>query len=221
MNTIITIDRQFGSGGLEIARKTAQRYGIPCYDRELLARTARESGFTEELILSQDEIPESSFIFGLIADTFSDAPLNEEVFFAQRETIRKIARETKDGCVIVGRCADCALQRHTNLVRIFIHATEPFRMERIRTGKAGENPEYASLTDEKLLDLMRKKDRQRWSYYDHYSQKRWGQAKNYDFTIDSGFLGIEGSVEQIVSVIDAFKKNGGERKWQEEESRSS
>ena len=221
MNTIIAIDRQFGSGGLEIARQVAAHYGTACYDRELLAETARESGFTEELVHSQDEIPGSSFIFSLIADTFSDAPLHEEVFFAQQETIRKIAREAENGCVIVGRCADVALRRHTNLVRVFIHATEPFRMARIRAGKAGDDPAYAAMTDEKLLDLMRKKDRERWSYSDRYAQKRWGQAKNYDFTIDSGFLGIEGSVEQIVSVIDAFERNGGERKWQEEESRSS
>ena len=221
MNSIIAIDRQFGSGGLEIARLVADHYGIHCYDRELLAKTARESGFTEELIQAQDEAPASSFIFSLIADTFTDAPLNEEVHFAQQETIRKIARETKGGCVIVGRCADFALRRHKNLVRIFIHATEPFRMDRIRAGKAGDDPQYASMTDEKLLELMRKKDRARWSYYDHYTQKRWGQAKNYDFTIDSGFLGIAESVVQIVGVIDAFERNGGERKWQEETSRSS
>ena len=221
MNTIIAIDRQFGSGGLEIARLVAEHYGIACYDRELLAKTAQESGFTEELIQAQDEIPDSSFIFSLIADTLSDRPLNEDVFFAQQETIRKIARESENGCVIVGRCADCALRRHTNLVKIFIHATEPFRMERIRAGKAGNDPKYADLSDAKLLELMRKKDRERWSYYDRYSQKRWGQAKNYDFTIDSGFLGIEGSVGQIVHVIDAFERNGGERKWLEEESRSS
>ena len=217
MNTIIVIDRQFGSGGLEIARLVAERYGVTCYDRELLARTARESGFTEELIQTQDEIPGSSFIFSLIADTFSEAPLNEEVFFAQQETIRKIARESEKGCVIVGRCADVALRRHTNLISVFVHATEPFRMSRIRADK----PEYAALPDGKLLELMRKKDKERWSYYDFYSQKRWGQAKNYDFTIDSGLLGIPGSVEQIVSVIDAFEKNGGEKRWLQEESRSS
>ena len=90
-------------------------------------------------------------------------------------------------------------------------------MSRIRA----EKPNYAALSDEKLLELMRKKDKERWSYYDFYSQKRWGQAKNYDFSIDSGLLGIPGSVEQIVSVIDAFEKNGGEKQWLQEESRSS
>lgn len=213
MNTIVAIDRQFGSGGLEIARLVAERRQVPCYDRELLARTARESGFTEAQVQTQDEVPGSSFIFGLIADTFSNMPLHQEVFFAQQETIRKIARESKDGCVIVGRCADVALRRHTNLVNIFIHATEPFRMDRIRAGKAGNNPQYKNLDEKGLLELMRKKDKERWSYYDAYAQQRWGQAKNYDLTINSGLLGIEGSVEQIAQFLDAFEKDGGEKKW--------
>lgn len=220
-NIIIAIDRQFGSGGLEIARKVAEYYKIACYDRELLAKTAQESGFTEELIQTQDEMPGSSFIFSLIADTFSEMPIHEDVFFAQQETIRKIARESENGFVMVGRCADVALRRHKNLIKIFIHAPESFRMDRIRAGKAGDNPEYKNQSDEKILELMRKKDKERWSYYDYYSQQRWGQAKNYDFTINSGLLGIDGSVSQILNIIDAFVKNGGEKQWMQKESRSS
>ena len=213
MNTIVTLDRQFGSGGLEIARLVAERRGVPCYDRELLERTARESGFTEEQIQTQDETPESAVIFGLIADTFSTRPLNQEVFLAQQETIRTIARETENGCVIVGRCGDIALRRHTNLVRIFVHAPETFRMDRIRSGKAGSDPAYRERTDRELLELMRSKDKERWSYYDAHAQQRWGQAKNYDFTINSGLLGIAGSVEQILRLLAAFEESGGQKQW--------
>ncbi len=214
MNTIIIIDRQFGSGGLEIARRIAEKRGIPCFDRELIERAAVDRGLTKEQIENQDERPGSGIIFGLIADTMYTRPLEEEVFLAEREAIRKIARESKDGCVIVGRCADIALSRHTNLVSIFIHASEAFRMERVRSGKAGgeDGINYRSWSDEKLLELLKKKDKERWSYYDSHAQRRWGQAKNYDFTINSAFLVIEGSVKHILALIDDFEQEGEDRK---------
>lgn len=95
MNTIIVIDRQFGSGGREIAQRIAEKRQIPFYDRKLLERTAKESGFTETLVETQDEKPGNSIIFGLIADTFTDMPIEQDIFYAQQETIRSIARESK------------------------------------------------------------------------------------------------------------------------------
>ena len=213
MNTIVVIDRQFGSGGLEVAHLIASHYDIPCYDRNLLAKTAAESGLSENIIKTQDETPSSSFIFSLIADTLSDMPLNQEIFFAQQETIRKIARDEKAGFVIVGRCADVALRKHDNLLSIFIHATEGFRMDRIKAGKVSDDASYSDWSDSNLLELMRKKDKERWRYYDFYSQKRWGQSKYYDLTINSGLLGIEMSARQIISVIDSFEENGGKKLW--------
>ena len=214
-NTIIVIDRQFGSGGLEIARSIAKKRNIPCYDRELIENAARESGLTKEQIETQDERPSSSVIFGMIADTMFTKPLEEEVFLAERDAIRKAARESTEGCVIIGRCADVALRKHANLVNIFIHAAEPFRMERIRTGKAGaeDGIPYQKWTDEQLLSLMRKKDKERWSYYDAHAQQRWGQAKNYDLTINSAVLGIDGSVAHILSFLEDFERKGGEKVW--------
>lgn len=213
MKTIIVIDRQFGSGGREIAQRIAEKRQIPFYDRKLLERTAKESGFTETLVETQDEKPGNSIIFGLIADTFTDMPIEQDIFYAQQETIRSIARESKNGCVIVGRCADVALRRHTNMLSIFIHAPESFRMERVRQGKAGEDPAYRKLDDKKMLELLKKKDKERWSYYDHYTQQRWGQSKNYDLSINSGLLGIEKSADYILEIIDAFEADGGEKSW--------
>ena len=117
MNTIITIGRQFGSGGHEIGEKLAQHYGIKCYDKELLSRAAKESGFCEEMLQNHDERPTNSFLYNLVMDTYTfgynssafvDMPISHKVFMAQFDTMKKIANEAP--CVIVGRCADYALQ---------------------------------------------------------------------------------------------------------------
>ena len=116
MNTIITIGRQFGSAGKEIGEKVAAHYGIKCYDKELLSRAAKESGFCQEMIENHDERPTSSFLYNLVMDTYSfgynsssfiDMPISHKVFLAQFDTIKKMADEGP--CVIVGRCADYAL----------------------------------------------------------------------------------------------------------------
>lgn len=86
-------------------------------------------------------------------------------------------------------------------------------MERVRQGKAGEDPAYLKLDDKNMLALLKKKDKERWSYYDHYTQQRWGQSKNYDLSINSGLLGIEKSVDYILEIIDAFEADGGEKSW--------
>ena len=107
------------------------------------------------------------------------------------------------------------IAKNGNLFNIFIHAADPFRMERIRAGKAGEEEQWLSenSSDEELLELLRRKDKERWSYYDAHAQQRWGQAKNYDFTINSALLGIEESAEQIVGIIQAFERAGSKKAW--------
>ncbi|MBQ9438301.1 MAG: cytidylate kinase-like family protein, partial [Lachnospiraceae bacterium] len=138
MNTIVTIGRQFGSGGREIGENLAKRFQIPYYDRELLTRAARESGFCEEMIQNHDERPTNSFLYNLVMDTYSfgynsssfvDMPISHKVFLAQFDTIKKIADEGP--CVIVGRCADYALEDYPNCLKIFIHADEAHKLARI------------------------------------------------------------------------------------------
>ena len=123
MNTIITIGRQYGSGGREIGEKLAKRLGIPFYDKELLSRAAKESGFCQEMIENHDERPTNSFLYNLVMDTYSfgynsssfvDMPISHKIFLAQFDTIKKIADE--GACVIVGRCADYALADYANCV---------------------------------------------------------------------------------------------------------
>lgn len=208
MNTIITIGRQFGSGGREIGEMVADHFGIKCYDKELLSRAAKESGFCEEMIQNHDERPTNSFLYNLVMDTYSfgynsssfvDMPISHKVFLAQFDTIKKIAEEGP--CVIVGRCADYALNDYDNVLNIFIHADEEFKVKRIKERFDDIN------SDDKAREMMSKKDKQRQSYYNYYSSKKWGRADSYDLSINSSILGIEGTVKFIIQYIEDFEQS--------------
>ncbi len=206
MNTIITIGRQFGSGGREIGEKIAKKYGIPCYDKELLARAAKESGMCREVFEHQDERPTSSFLYNLVMDTYSfgynsaafvDMPVSHKVFLAQFDTIKKTAADGP--CVIVGRCADYALQERDDVINIFIYARIESRIERIMKRFPDiERPEKAK-------EFILKKDKQRKSYYDYYSSKKWGHVETYDLSVDSSILGIDGTAKLISEFIEDFE----------------
>lgn len=206
MNTIITIGRQFGSGGREIGEMVADHFGIKCYDKELLSRAAKESGFCEEMIQNHDERPTNSFLYNLVMDTYSfgynsssfvDMPISHKVFLAQFDTIKKIAQEGP--CVIVGRCADYALSDSPNVLNLFITADEEFKIKRIK-----ERFEDIT-TDDKAREMMNKKDKQRQSYYNYYSSKKWGRADSYDLCINSSILGIDGTVKFITQYIEDYE----------------
>ncbi|MBP3813899.1 cytidylate kinase-like family protein [Butyrivibrio sp. VCB2001] len=208
MNTIITIGRQFGSGGREIGEKLAEHFGIKCYDKELLSRAAKESGFCEEMIQNHDERPTNSFLYNLVMDTYSfgynassfvDMPISHKVFLAQFDTIKKIADEGP--CVIVGRCADYALADYDNVLNLFIHGNEECKIKRLKE-------RFDDITtDDKAREMMNKKDKQRQSYYNYYSSKKWGRADSYDLCINSSILGIDGTVKFIIQYIEDFENS--------------
>lgn len=204
-NTIITIERQYGSGGRVIGQMLAEALQIPFYDEELLDRAAKDSGMCQELFQNHDEKPTNSFLYSLVMDTYStgysaaafaDMPLNHKIFLAQFDTIKNIASEGP--CVIVGRCADYALSEYDNCLNIFIHGNQKCKIERIMR-------KY-ELNDQKAKEMMIKKDKQRQSYYNYYSSKKWGRADSYDLTINSSVLGIEGSVKLIKQFIADFEE---------------
>ena len=204
MNTIVTIGRQFGSAGREIGEKVAKHYGIPCYDKELLSRAAKESGFCQEMIESHDERPTKSFLYNLVMDTYSfgynssafvDMPISHKVFLAQFETIKKLADEGP--CVIVGRCADYALSDYKNCLNLFIYGAEDTKIDRIM--------KKYNLSESKAMDMIIKKDKQRQSYYNYYTSKKWGRADSYDMCLNSSKFGIQGSVDLIIQTIDNFE----------------
>ena len=205
MNTIITIGREFGSGGREIGEKLAEKFGIKCYDKELLKRAAKDSGMCTELFENHDERPTSSFLYNLVMDTYSfgystsayvDMPISHKVFLAQFDAIKKIADEGP--CIIVGRCADYALAEYKNCIHLFIHGEMEKRIARIQ--------EKYSLTPEKAKEMIIKKDKQRANYYNYYASKKWGQAESYHLSVDSSVLGIDGTVELITQFVQDYEK---------------
>lgn len=199
-NMIITIGRQFGSGGREIGKKLAEELGIKYYDKELLSRAAKESGLCEEIFKSHDEKPTNSFLYSLVMDTYSfgyggsayaDMPINHRVFLAQFDAIKKIAEEGP--CVLVGRCADYALDTYDNVVSVFVQADLETRTARVAHS--------FDLPLNKAKDMAVKTDKKRASYYNYYTNKRWGEAESYDLCLNSGKLGIDGTVKAIKDYV--------------------
>ena len=215
-NTIITIGRQFGSGGREIGYMVAEKLGIKLYDKEMLQRAAQDSGICEELFETHDEKPSNSFLYSLVMDTYSmgysgstynDMPINHKIFLAQFDAIKKIASEGP--CILVGRCADYALEGNPNLLSVFIHADMDARIKRIA--------KKYDLTDSKAKDLITKTNKKRASYYNYYTDKRWGDADSYDICLDSSVLGLEGTAEAIINLVK-IKEEGVKRNiWQYDE----
>lgn len=198
---VITIGRQFGSGGREIGYKIAEKLGIKCYDKELLVEASKESGLCEKIFETHDEKPTRSFLYSLVMNTYSvgytpsgyvDMPIGHKLFLAQFDTIKTIA--AKESCVIVGRCADYALEGNPDLLSVFIHADMDSRIKRIMERKGIEKIDVAR-------DLIIKTDKQRASYYNSYANKKWGDAKTYNVCIDSNVLGIDGTADLIVDIV--------------------
>ncbi len=207
-NKIYTIGREFGSGGREVGEKLAAKLGIKLYDKELLQQAAKDSGFCEEIFENHDEKPTNSFLYSLVMDTYSvsgysaapflDMPLNHKVFLAQFETIKKIAE--KESCVIVGRCADYALSDNPDCINVFIHADLDVRIKNVSKN--------LNITENKARDIINKTDKQRASYYNYYTSKKWGDSKSYNLSLDAGKLGTDNCVEMILKfreLMDAMK----------------
>ena len=192
MNRVITISREFGSGGRTIGKLTAERLGIPCYDQELIEKIEEKSGLAKEFIAERGEY---TLRGGWLANAFADRSLNglsvqDYLWTIQRKTIIELAEQGP--CVIVGRCADYILEDKANLLKVFIHASIPVRAKRI-VERYGESPE----APEKRL---REKDIRRSAYYRFYTDMEWGIAKNYDVALDSGTLGLDRCVDIISSL---------------------
>lgn len=205
MKTIITIGREFGSGGREIGSKIAEKYGIPFYDKELLEEAAKHSGICEELFVKHDESCSNSFLYSLVMGTYPmtpdgrinpEMPLNHRIFLAQFETIKKLADKP---CVIVGRCADYVLQEHKDMISVFVTGDIAEKKRRIMS--------RYDIEKHKTEDFIRKTDKRRANYYEYYTDRKWGAAANYDLTVNSSKVGIDGAVEMICAYVDLAEKN--------------
>ncbi len=186
---IITIGREFGSGGREIGMKLSEKLGIPFFDKEIIRKAAEDSGIVESVMDYYDEHHTSPiFATGSILFDIYQMPMSDRVYLEQSKAIRAIAE--KGSCVIVGRCADVVLEKNPGLVRIFICANMEDKIARKRQILTDK-------TDSQIEAHIRSVDRKRAKYYSYYTDKRWGEAKHYDISINSSLLGIDGTVDLI------------------------
>lgn len=201
MNKIITITRQFGSGGREIGKKLAEAYGIPFYDNEIISRAAKDTGFAEAAFERAEDKASNSLLYSIAMGMnvfssqdvgFSGLSLDDRIFLAQSKVIRNVAKEGP--CVIVGRCADYILKNQENVVNLFIRATLDFRIKRAI--------EVEGILKEKSAEMVMKKDKSRANYYKYHSGERWDNVLNYDFAIRSDLCGIDGTVACLKAYLD-------------------
>lgn len=215
MNKIITISRQYASGGRVIGEKLAKALGIPYYDNELITRAAKESGFAEEAFHAAESKATNSFLYSIAMGMssfggnhesgYTNLSLDDRIYLAQTDIIRKVAAEGP--CVIVGRCADYVLKEMDNVVNIFIWADMKFRADRAVN--------LYGMDAHKIEDSIRKIDKRRANYYNYHSCEQWGKAQNYHLCINSGAIGIENSVECIKAYVEHCGDIGKKQKDEE------
>lgn len=198
--SIITISRQFGSGGREIAKQLSEKLEIPFYDKELIALAAAESGIDKDVFESEEYRTSRSFyLLGTIGYTLgspvtinSMMSLNDRMFVAQSDIIENIANEGP--CVIVGRCSDFVLKDNENAIHIYVHGE-------IEDRKKRAIEEY-KIPPKDIESFLNKVDRERANYYNYYTGRKWGNANNYNLSIDSSKFGIERIVDMIISLVE-------------------
>ena len=199
MIKIITISREFGSGGRTIGKKVAAKLGIPCYDKNLIEKIAAETGYAKDFIEDESEYaPNSNSFAYMFIGRGSDGLANvDKIWIAQTKVIKELAE--KEACVIVGRCADYVLRERKDCLNVFVYADKKVRAERIvkQYGESSVEPE------KRLAD----KDKKRKLNYKYFTEREWGKRQNFHLSIDSGFLGIEKSVALIVDAVGGAVEN--------------
>jgi cytidylate kinase len=201
MNKIITISRQYGSGGREIGEKLAKSLGIPFYDNELITRAAKESGFAESVFERAEDKATNSLLYSIAMGMnaygnsefgFANLSLDDRIYLAQSDVIKKVSAEGP--CVIVGRCADYVLKDKPNVVHIFVWADIKSRVKRATT--------LYNMPEAKAEENIARIDKRRANYYNYHANEKWGRAENYHLSIKSDYLGIDSAVECIKLFVE-------------------
>ena len=199
MLRIITISREFGSGGRTIGKEVAARLGIPCYDKELIEKVAEETGYAREFVEEESEYAPSAndLVYMFLGRGFDGLSNADRIWIEQRKVIEKLANDGP--CVIVGRCADYILRDRSDCLHVFVYADKAFRAERIvkQYGETGVEPGKR----------LQEKDKKRKLNYKYFTDREWGKRENYHLSIDSGFFGIEKVVSIIVDAAGGAKGN--------------
>lgn len=202
---IITVARQFGSGGRDIAKALAEKLGVKFYDKELISLAAKESGMSPEVFEKVDEQATNSLLYSLSMGLYNfgngfsamgDLPVNDKLYIIQHKMIKRIADEGP--CVILGRCADYILKDRKNVINIFINADMQYRK--------AHAIEFHHIDKRRAEQIINKTDKNRANYYSFYSGQKWGQAQNYDLCINSGRMSQEDAVNLITTYVDFLEK---------------
>lgn len=197
---VITIGRQFGSGGRAIGQKLSEKLSLPFYDKELISLAAKESGMNPEVFKEVDETAANSLLYSLSMGLYSfngplamgDLPVNDKLYILQHQIIKELA--AKGPCVIVGRCADYVLKDNPHTINIFIHANIEYRKKRAVV--------VHNIAERRAETIINKTDKTRANYYSFYTGQKWGVTQNYDLCIDSSKLSDEQIVELICEYIN-------------------
>lgn len=194
---VITIGREYGSGGRYIGERLAKELNLKFYDKEILERLSKEENIDLKLLENTDESNKNSFWYTLAMSSMSysdsvnsltDLPMNDKYFIQVSRLIEKIAKE--DNCVIIGRCSNIILKDNPNVINVFVYSSDvEFKIKR--------KIEFANLDENKAIKLMQKKDKERAAYYHYYTNEKWGARGGYDLLIDTSKLGIENTIDII------------------------
>ena len=200
-NVVITIARQYGSGGRTVGEMLAKKLGIHYYDKELMKLASDDSGINEALFVNMDEkVKNSSLLFRISKNVYGgelippesdDFTSSDNLFNYQAKIIRNLAEE--EGCVIIGRCADYILKEYDNVLSVFVHAPHDFCME--------QAAKKHSMSEKELERFIAKTDKSRADYYRYHTGREWTDARNYDLCLDSSKLGFERCVEEIIAYM--------------------
>ncbi len=202
MNKVITISRQYASGGREIGQRLAEEWNIPFYDNELITRAAKNSGYAKEAFEKAESRATNSLLYSIargvpslggISGTFTNLSLDDQIYIAQADVIKKAAAEGP--CIIVGRCADYVLRQMEDVVNIFVWADMPFRVERAQR--------IDHMSPDRIEENILKMDKRRANYFNFHTGEKWGKTENYSLCLNSGRVGIENAVKIIKSVVEA------------------
>lgn len=200
-HAVITIAREYGSGGRTIGQMLAKELGIHYYDRQLMQLASDDSGINEALFANADEKLKTTALFKvakrvyngeLITPDREDFVSNDNLFNYQAKIIRELAAE--ESCVIIGRCADFVLKDNPNVLRVFVHADEEHCVARAN--------ELSPMPEKELRKYMADVDKRRGAYYKYYTGKEWTDARNYDLCLDSSKIGYQGCVDAIKNMLE-------------------
>jgi len=200
---VITISREYGSGGRYVGELLAKELGIPFYDKEIIHMVAERSGLSEDFIEKSDENLPNTFLHNLKYSAYStydsiafyDTPVTDKVFLAQSAVIKELA--SKGSCVIVGRCADYILRDVPELVTVFIRGTPEDKVDRA--------VKYYGLSSDKAVDRIKKIDKSRKNYYKYYTNRVWGSTDYFDLVINTSFTGADSAVDIIATMLRTAK----------------